>query len=234
MESPIERIRGRIIDIDERGVLTVRARYDNVDRLIRRKYKTVNIELIDGRPISERQRRMCYAMIREISDWMGQGNGETFRELVKESRKLDFMVNEIHENADRLFSLSDAPVSLVAAFQKYLVHFIIENGIPVRKPLYAYVDDMQDYLYYCLIHKTCAVCGRPADLHHIDRVGMGRNREEMVHEGMECMSLCRTHHEEVHSLGEKEFFARYHFDRGIELDKTLCKIYKLKTGGERA
>lgn len=233
MESPIERIRGRIVDIDERGVLTVRARYDNVDRLIRRKYKEVNIELIDSRPVSERQRRMCYAMIREIADWMGQGNGETFRELVKESRKLDFMVNEIHENADRLFSLSDAPVSLVAAFQKYLVHFIIENGIPVRKPLYAYVDDMTDYLYYCLIHKTCAVCGRPADLHHIDRVGMGRNREEMIHEGMECMSLCRTHHEEAHSLGDKEFFARYHFDRGIELDKTLCKIYKLKTGGER-
>ena len=85
-----------------------------------------------------------------------------------------------------------------------------------------------------MIHKTCAVCGRPADLHHIDRVGMGGTRDEMIHEGMECISLCRTHHQEVHNKGEKVFFEEYHFDRGIELDKTLCRIYKLKTRGERA
>ena len=91
-----------------------------------------------------------------------------------------------------------------------------------------YVDDIQDYVYSCLVNKKCAVCGKPADLHHIDHVGTGRDRDEIIHEGMEAMPLCREHYTEAHTIGQKTFEDKYHFDGGIILDKTLCRIYGLK------
>ena len=57
---------------------------------------------------------------------------------------------------------------------------------------------------------------------------MGRNRDEIIHEGMEAMPLCRTHHAECHTMGQKEFDEKYHLEGGVPLDRTLCKIYGLK------
>ena len=124
-------------------------------------------------------------------------------------------------------------MSLVCAFQRYLVDFIVGNDIPCSFPLLDYVDDMGGYIYSCLINKKCCVCGKKAELHHVDRVGMGRDRTEIIHEGMEAMPLCREHHTECHTIGQITFNDKYHFDGGIVLDKTLCRIWKLKTGGKK-
>lgn len=166
---------------------------------------------------------MCYALINAISDWSGED-----RELTKEHVKFDFISSDIERIADGLFSLSNAPMSVIAAFQSYLVKFILSNDIPVKRPLYEYVDDINDYVNQCLLHKKCAVCGRHAELHHIDAVGMGNDRKEIVHEGMEVISLCREHHTEAHKIGNKDFMARYHFNGGIQADKSICKLYGLK------
>ena len=211
------------IEYYQNGNLLIRAKYDNTERFIKRKYDKVRIELLDGRPLSEKQRRMCYALINAISDWSGED-----RELTKEHVKFDFISSDIERIADGLFSLSNAPMSVIAAFQSYLVKFILSNDVPVKRPLYEYVDDIKDYVYQCLLHKKCAVCGRYAELHHIDAVGMGNDRKEIVHEGMEVISLCREHHTEVHKIGNKGFMARYHFNGGIQADKSICKLYGLK------
>jgi hypothetical protein len=86
------------------------------------------------------------------------------------------------------------------------------------------VDDIQDYVYQCLINKKCAVCGKRADLHHIDAVGMGNDRTEVSHLGREVMSLCRVHHTEMHTIGKADFFQKYHFNSGVLADKTILKI----------
>jgi len=223
MSNPIETIKGTIVEYDETGKMMIQAQYDNVDMYIKRGYHDVEITLIDSRPLSDKQRKMCWALLGEIAEWQGQDRATT-----KTERTLDFAINELEQNGDKLLSLSKSPMSIVAAFQRYLISFVIRNDIPTKLPLYEYVDDINDYVYQCLINKKCAVCGRPAELHHVDRVGMGQDREEIAHEGMEAMSLCRIHHTEAHSLPDKEFFVKYHFDGGIQLDKTLCKIYKLK------
>jgi hypothetical protein len=80
----------------------------------------------------------------------------------------------------------------------------------------------------CLIHKKCVVCGKKADLHHIDTIGMGNDRTEVQHEGRECLSLCREHHQEMHQIGKQEFFEKYHLNTGIKIDKTIMKIYGLR------
>lgn len=224
MKTPIDVVRGAITDYDERsGVLTIKAQYPDWVTMVKRGYKNCNVQLIDSRPLSDKQRRACYALLREISDFTGQGTDST-----KEWMKLKFLAEDLDETADKIFSLSNAPMSLVCAFQRFLVRFILEWDIPTRFPLASMVDDIHDYIYACLINRKCCVCGKRADLHHVDRVGMGRDREEIIHEGMEALPLCREHHQECHMIGQQTFNDKYHLDSGIEIDRTICKIYGLK------
>lgn len=224
MAAVIEHLRGQIVDYDERrGVLVVEIPYTDFPTLCRREYKEVDVSPIDSRPLSDKQRRNVYAMIRDIAQWSGDTE-----DSIKEALKLDFWCGELVQMADTLFSLHDAPMSIVAAFQSWLARFIVRNDVPTRRPMLDYVDDVDDYVYACLVSKKCPVCGKRADLHHIDSVGMGRDRDEIIHEGLEVMPLCREHHSEMHTIGKAEFFKRYHFTNGIIADKTICRIYGLK------
>ena len=142
--------------------------------------------------------------------------------------KLKFLAEDLQETADKMFSLSNAPMSLVCAFQRFLVEFILDWDIPCSFPLLDFVDDVRSYVYACLVNKKCCICGLPSDLHHLDHVGSGRDRDEIIHEGMEVLPLCREHHTEAHTVGQITFNNRYHLSGGVVLDKDLCRIYKLK------
>jgi hypothetical protein len=166
---------------------------------------------------------MCYSLLRAISDETGMGADPT-----KEYMKIKFLAEEMEETADKIFSLSTAPMSLVCAFQRFLIRFILDWDIPCNFSLLEYADDVPDYIYHCLMTKKCCVCGMPTDLHHIERVGMGRNRNDIIHEGMEVLPLCREHHTEAHTMTDAEFFDRYHIPSGIVMDRTLCRLYGLK------
>lgn len=219
----IDRVKAKIVGYDERtGEALIRAPASFI-KMAHQQQREVWCEFIDARPLSDRQRRNCYAMIREIADWSGDTP-----ESMKEALKLDFWCGELLEMADRMFSLSDAPMSVVAAFQKWLGRFIVRNDVPTKKPMLEYIDDIQDYVYACLINKKCPICGAKADLHHVQALGMGRDRTEIIHEGLEVLPLCREHHMEVHTMGKDSFFKKYHLEGGITADRTICKIYGLK------
>ena len=226
MSEVIDKIRGNIVGYDERtGEILIRAKYDNFPRMCRREYKQVDIQLIDSRPLSDKQRRSCYAMIREIADWSGDST-----ESMKGVLKLDFWCGELLQMADTMFSLSNAPMSIVAAFQSWLARFIVRNDIPIRAPhrMLDFVDDVEDYVYACVASKKCPICGKHADLHHVDAIGMGRDRTAIIHEGMEVLPLCREHHTEIHTIGKDSFMAKYHLNGGVIADKTICRLYGLK------
>ena len=228
MKQVIEQIVGHIVGYDERTQeLIIKAHYDDLETLLKRKYRKVYITLEDSRPLSSKQRRSCFAMVGEIANWSGHEKDEVHKYM-----KLDFWVNTLWQTADSLFSLSNAPMSVVAAFQSWLARFIISHDVPTKRPMLDYVDDIPNYVYACLEKEKCCICGRKADLHHVERVGMGRNREEIIHEGMEVLPLCREHHEQAHTMPDEDFFNLYHINGGIELDKNLCKIYGLKTKKE--
>ena len=108
-----------------------------------------------------------------------------------------------------------------------LVEIIIEYGIPTKEPLYGLCDDLARYTYACLMNKKCAVCGRKTELHHVDAVGMGRDRREINHIGMRALPLCREHHEEAHKIGNIAFLERYHLEP-IAIDERIAKKYGLK------
>lgn len=215
-------IKGKLIDLREDGTAVIEATMP-IAQLIHRNVKEVYVEPIDSRKLSDKQRKMCYALINAIAEWSGSTTEE-----IKEVFKLDFWAERVDTLADKIFSLSDAPMSLVAEFQRFLVGFIISNDVPVKRPLLEYVDDIEHYTYMRVIHKKCVVCGKRSDLHHIDAIGMGSDRTQVQHFGREVLSLCREHHTEIHTIGKSEFMSRYHLTGGVIADKTILKIYGLK------
>ena len=215
-------LKGKIKEVREDGTAVIVANI-NTSEFIRKGIKECYIDYIDSRTLSDKQRKMCYALINAIADWSGSSS-----EDIKEAFKLEFWAEKVDTLASKVFSLSNAPMSLVAEFQRFLIRFVIENDVPVKRPLLEYVDDLEHYVYMCLIHKKCVVCGKKADLHHIDTIGMGSDRTQVQHEGREALSLCRVHHTEMHTVGKNEFFEKYHLDGGIKIDKTILKIYGLR------
>ena len=215
-------LKGNIVDIKEDGTAVIEASM-NIGQLVHRQIKQVYIDPIDSRPLSDKQRRMCYALINAIAEWAGSDPEE-----IKETFKLDFWAERVDTLADKILSLSNAPMSLVAEFQRFLVAFILTHDVPTKFPLREYVDDIEAYTYFCIVRKKCAVCGKSAELHHIDAVGMGNDRTQVEHLGREVISLCRAHHTEMHAIGKKDFCEKYHLNGGVECDKTILKIYGLR------
>ena len=224
-----EHVAGLITDIDADGTLTINACVPSIDRALLRQYRECTIILQDERRITPRQRAACYALLGEIDEYVNGIRSEAGREEQKNFLKLDFMLKRMTDAERRMFSLSDCSVTTARAFIDFLIEFIIANDIPVRFSLAEKAEDIGQYVYACLVHKKCAVCGRHADLHHAEgsHVGSGFNRNEVHHLGREALPLCRAHHEEVHRTGEAEFLEKYHLEP-VKLDERLCKIYKLK------
>ena len=208
-------IRGRILDLREDGTAVIEAPVD-IGQFIHRKVKEVYIDPIDSRPLSDRQRRMCYALIKAIADWAGSDAEE-----VKETFKLDFWAERVDTLADKIFSLANAPMSLVAEFQRFLVAFILTHDVPTKRPLRDYADDIEAYTYFSVVRRKCAVCGRKYA--KLIRLSPGEG-----YLGAEVISLCGGHEAELRESGRAEFFGKYHLDGGIECDKTINKIYGLR------
>lgn len=217
---------GKVTTFDEkRQILTVTADIYDIQRFIRCNPKEARVGLVDSRTMSHEQRKKVYALLSEIADWQGE-----LPELLKKQMKLDFRLKRLNGMAED-FSLSDAPMELVTDFIDFLVQFVIEWNVPTQKPLYELCDDIIKYEWHCLKAKRCAVCGKKAQLHHVDAVGMSRNRNKIDHIGMRCLPLCATHHMEIHELGDGRFCDKYHLDASIKINEEIVKLYKL--GGKK-
>ena len=187
---------------------------------------TVGVELVDERHISANQRKKAYVLISYIAAWWGY----TPLEAMKEMLKLMF-VGEA-ETLRRSFSLSNCDMTTARLFITYLIDFCILHGVDIGEPLYQLSEDIPRYVWACLMNKRCAVCGRKAELHHVDVVGMGRNRKESCHIGMRALPLCREHHTEIHKVGQEDFLRRY-FLEPVKIDERIAKVYRLNTKPRR-
>ena len=224
-----EHVIGKITNFLENGTMEIIAPIPDMDRALLRKYAECEIVLDDGRRITSRQRAAIYALLGSIDEYVNGIRTDAGREEQKRLLKMEFMLRRMTDAERRMFSLSDCSVTTARAFIDFIIEFIIANDIPVRFSLAEKAEDIGQYVYACLVHKKCAVCGRHADLHHAEgsHVGSGFNRNEVHHLGREALPLCRAHHEEVHRTGEAEFLEKYHLEP-VKLDERLCKIYKLK------
>jgi hypothetical protein len=195
----------------------------DIEHVTKRQYERVLVEFVDNRRLNDEQRKKAWAIINEISEWQGD-----LPDAVHWLMKIEFKVKHLKSLANEIFSLHDCDMTTAREYISYLIDFMITWGVPSKVPLAELCEDIQRYVYTCAINKRCAVCGKKADLHHHDRVGMGRDRKDINHLGMQCISLCRAHHGEVDLMGDPEFYAKYHLET-VQIDAKIAKVYKLNT-----
>jgi hypothetical protein len=185
----------------------------------------IEFRVKDPREITRDQQKKAYALLGDIAAFAGyhpQDAKAWMKWYFCEAEQL------------RPFSLSNVDRFTATAFVDYLVEFCCKWNVPTRDPLQSLCDDLDGYLYHCLAHRVCSVCqlphrpeqNQPVHVHHVDRIGMGGDREAANHEGRFAVALCWKHHGEAHQMGES-FFEKHHIPRGVRLDKFLCKKLNL-------
>ena len=190
--------------------------------VLERSSGSIEVRIDDGRSISMDQRRKIFAIVRDISLWSGHEP-----EFIRRYMTWDFC----SKRGIEWFSLSDVDMTTAKEFISFLIDFCFSWDVPTRDTLLNHTDDISRYLYSCLAHRKCAVCNKRAQVHHVDRIGMGRDREKIVHLGLDAIALCSKHQTEAH-LDEKAFFEKHHI-YGIKLDAYLCQCLKLNTKKRR-
>lgn len=213
---------GRVIETPGGiSIITSRPAYDNLG-------DTVSIVWHDKRQISPEQRRKAHALVGEICEWAGY-YGPTEHEEMNCDLKHRFMQSQADMIIKDMFSLANCDMTTARNYITYLVDFVVRHDVPTRVPVIQLCEDIEKYVYACLMNKKCAVCGKPAEIHHCQgsTVGMGRNRKTMIHLGLELMPLCRDHHSECHNTGQNTFNEKYHVF-GLRADEQICKKVGLK------
>lgn len=172
------------------------------------------IKLDDGRSISSKQRKLLYALFKDISIYTGYEVEE-----LKELLKIDFMVDKDRD----YFSLSNVEMEVATEFIEYILEFMFQWDVPFNKKIVPLAREINNFLYLCLVHRKCAVCGCHADIHHHENlVGMGMDRAKHNHEDSKYIALCRAHHNECHNLGHKTFENKYKLT-AIKLNERAIK-----------
>lgn len=206
---------GRVFE--DRGVVYVKTSRPAVDNLS----DEVSVIWRDNRSRTGEQNRKAWALMTEIAAYQGQEKEAVYRE-----QQFEFSQRNMEVLQGMLFHLSTATVSEASAFITMLVNLIIEYDIPTREPLYQLCEDVEKYVYACLINKKCCICGRKADLHHVDQISMGYSRQTKPQIGALVMPLCREHHTEYHSTGGTAFSAKYHV-QAVPMTKQIAQKYHI-------
>lgn len=166
-----------------------------------KKAKYGELRIDDGRHISALQRKKIYATIRDISDWTG---------YVPEEQKewLKFLHTE--QTGEPYFSLSNCSMDTAREFINTILEYALKEGVPLSEEGVYRTDDIGRYLYFCLKHKKCAICGLPGEIHHVDTIGMGRDRKQVDDSDYRKICLCRKHHTIAHARGMDALEKMYH------------------------
>lgn len=161
--------------------------------------------LVEMAQITEDQRKKAYAVMGDIAKYTGHDV-----EDIKIEMKPSFL--EAYPQYS-MFSLSNCSRELATDFISYLVMWCFRNGIPMAEQPRDMLDDVDKYLWMCLKFRKCAICGKPAEHHHVDAVGMGRNRKKIDDSKYLKMALCEGHHrlnaDSIHNLGTETFCDRF-------------------------
>lgn len=212
------KVSGKILSANN-DIITIQVRADAQGWCLDHNASEVEVRLDDGRTITPLQRRKIYATIRDIADWMGDTP-----DAVKLYFKWSFCGDEEHED----FSLSDVDRETAREFLTYLIDFCIQNGVPCSDPLWDRCEDIERYMYACVMTRTCCITGKKnAQIHHVDRIGMGGNRNTMIQIGMLVVPLDAAIHTMLHYQGgEEEFYEKHHITP-IALTEKMCRHLNL-------
>ena len=191
------------IKVDEEGTyLKVFIPKRNIqNEILEKRIRTCEIRLDDNRRITSEQRKKAYACIRDISRYTGIPP-ETQKELLK------YLF--VERTGGEYISLSNCSIDQAREFINLIMDVLLENGIQMDESGIDRSDDTDHYLWKCIVERRCCICGRKAEIHHIQAIGRGFNRRNFDDSSLIKMALCREHHTESHKIGQKDFCNKYH------------------------
>lgn len=181
---------------------------EHISRVTSEMYPEATLHIPDGRKISRVQRAKAHAIMRDIAKFQ-----ETTLESVKQDMKLMFC----DSNGIEYFSFSNVDMTTARDFITYLLETCFEMDIPLAKGGLELQDDIEKYQYICLAHRKCVLCQKPAEVHHLDRVGSGM-RHLVDHRKLRLVALCHVHHQVAQKMSMEVFEKEYHLP-GIRLDE---------------
>lgn len=162
----------------------------------------VTVKAVDRRYITHQQRKFIFALLGEIEYETGI-HKEVARQYLQQLHSI--MYNE------EVQSLSNCSMTYANELIDTIIMYCIEREIPIGIDLLKDNDFTfnEKQTYMMTLKRVCVVCGRRADIHHVDAVGR-RNRDKISHLGMRVIPVCRAHHNEAHNIGNTEFLEKYH------------------------
>ncbi len=193
-------VKGVQKDADGATVLTLSVPDQAVKTIRQQAVKKVELRIDDGRIISGQQRRKIYATLRDIAEYTGYTD-----EAMKEIMKYEYMLH----TGNAYFSLSSCSVETARLFINVLMEYALKEGVILTESGLQRTDDIDTYLIQCIRYRKCCVCGRVAEIHHVDAIGMGNDRRYYDDGQNRIMALCRQHHMLYHQRGGTEFCNAY-------------------------
>lgn len=162
----------------------------------------IDVRLMDRRHITDQQRKFIFALCNEISYYTG--DDKEYIRLLMQQYNSNLRGIEVE-------SLSTCSMTYANGLIDTIINFCIDREIPFAKELIienGYTFD-EKQTYAMALKRVCVICGQRADIHHVDHIGMGNDRNKIRHIGKKALPLCRKHHTECHIKGN-EFYDMYH------------------------
>ena len=207
---------GKITSIRDNGSsadLIVRVDDQKIYRqIVNQRIRDIKLDFTGINQITDEQRKKAYACINDIACYTGYSPDET-----KQVMKYYYL----SRTGGKLFSLADCTRDIAREFINVLIDFCLEHGVQMSDKLVYRTDDIDRYLWQCLKHKKCAVCGKPAEIHHWDAIGMGNDRRTYDDSQNRKIALCRKHHTIAHQKGRESFQRAYHVYGIVYVEKCV-------------
>lgn len=178
----------------------------------------VDMIIRDPRKINPKQRALFFALLNDIYNWSGEP-----QDFLKEW----FYARYTVRTNGKTISLADTSQNSktdATVLIDDVVDFIFEFDVPIKTGYELLPRDENQFQYQCIKHRKCLICGRHADINHVDEVGMRRDRTKVDHTQHRLCALCREHHTEWHQIGNTAFCHKYKITNlGIKVDQATLK-----------
>lgn len=122
---------------------------------------------------------------------------------------------------DKVISLSDCTITEAREYINTLMEYSLKEGLILTESGLKRTDDIDAYLIQCIRYKRCCICGKTAEIHHVDAIGMGNDRRHVDDSEKKIAALCRIHHSLAHQKGWVQFADAYKV-YGIEKYRTAA------------
>ena len=179
----------------------------------------IEINVVDSRNISFKQRKKIFALLNDIYKHTGQPQ-EDMRQMFQ--FYLQLMKGYEH------ISLSSCTMTQARELIEVILNWVFLHDIPLNYKTSDLMKEDKNFLYLATVNRKCVICGKPhSDLAHREAVGSGRNRRRVEHYGSHVLALCREHHQSQHNMGVDSFDAKYHLENSwIKVDERLNSMLK--------